>query len=251
MTYPSAKALGEEEQARQPASANFCAPGDEKWVLAATILGSSLAFIDGTVVNVALPALQRELGATVADVQWVVEAYTLCLAALILVGGSLGDHLGRRRIFAIGAGLFAGASACAALAPDIEFADRSPARSRAWVGRSWRPEPRDHHRLVPARTARGRAIGTWSAFSPSRRPLGPMLGGCFIEHLSWRWVFLINVPLAVGADPAGPWRVPESRDARRRRNRWIGRAPRLRPRASALVVYGLTEVDGSARDRRA
>src|SRR5215216_2943444 len=110
MAASSAKAPSEDEGARRPPSTSFCKPGDEKWVLAATILGSSIVFIDGTVVSVALPVLQSELGATVADVQWVVEAYTLCLAALILVGGSLGDHLGRRRIFAIGIGLFAAAS---------------------------------------------------------------------------------------------------------------------------------------------
>src|SRR5205823_14413241 len=93
----------------------------EPWILAATIIGSSMVFIDGTVVGVALPVLQQELVATVADVQWVVEAYTLCLAALILVGGSLGDHLGRRRIFAIGVGVLAGATALCGLAPDIRW----------------------------------------------------------------------------------------------------------------------------------
>src|ERR1700710_2309529 len=94
-----------------------CRPGRERWVLAATILGSSMGFIDGTAVNVALPALQADLGATVADVQWVVEAYALLLASLILVGGALGDHFGRRRVFTLGVSLFALASAACGLAP--------------------------------------------------------------------------------------------------------------------------------------
>src|SRR3712207_2198858 len=103
------------EEARAP-----CAVGAGPWVLAATILGSSMAFIDETAVNVALPAIQRSLGATAVDAQWVVEAYTLLLAALVLLGGSLGDHLGRRRVFSVGVGLFALASALCALATSPE-----------------------------------------------------------------------------------------------------------------------------------
>src|SRR5438874_1588200 len=105
---------------RSGLSTSPCPESSGKWVLAATILGSSMAFIDGTVVNVALPALQRDLGAAVADVQWVVEAYALLFAALLLVGGSLGDRFGRRRVYAIGIALFTLASAACGFAGDVK-----------------------------------------------------------------------------------------------------------------------------------
>src|SRR5439155_18709035 len=132
----------------------------ESWILAATILGSSMVFIDGTVVSVALPILQIDLGATVAEVQWVVEAYTLCLAALILVGGSLGDQKGRRRVFAAGVVVFATASACCGFSPDVRWL--VGARAAQGVGGAL---------LAPGSLAiisasfhedrRGAAIGTW------------------------------------------------------------------------------------------
>jgi EmrB/QacA subfamily drug resistance transporter len=181
------------------------------WVLAATILGSSMVFIDGTVVNVALPALQTALNATVTDVQWVVEAYALFLAALLLVGGSLGDLYGRRKVFVVGVTLFAGASAGCGFAPDIRML--IAARGLQGVGGAL---------LVPGSLAlisssfcmeeRGRAIGTWSGFTAMTAALGPVLGGWLIEHLSWRWVFFINLPLAVLVVVISLARVPESRD---------------------------------------
>jgi EmrB/QacA subfamily drug resistance transporter len=181
------------------------------WVLAATILGSSMVFIDGTVVNVALPALQTALNATVTDVQWVVEAYALFLAALLLVGGSLGDLYGRRRVFLVGVVLFAGASVGCGFAPDIRMLIF--ARGLQGVGGAL---------LVPGSLAlisssfcaeeRGRAIGTWSGFTAMTAALGPVLGGWLIEHLSWRWVFFINLPLAVLVVAISLARVPESRD---------------------------------------
>ena len=181
------------------------------WVLAATILGSSMVFIDGTVVNVALPALQRALNATVTDVQWVVEAYALFLAALLLVGGSLGDLYGRRRIFLIGVVLFAGASVWCGFAADVR--SLIVARGLQGVGGAL---------LVPGSLAlisssfceedRGKAIGTWSGFTAITTAVGPVLGGWLIEHLSWRWVFFINVPLAVLVVLISLARVPESRD---------------------------------------
>jgi EmrB/QacA subfamily drug resistance transporter len=181
------------------------------WVLAATILGSSMVFIDGTVVNVALAALQSALNATVTDVQWVVEAYALFLAALLLVGGSLGDLYGRRRVFLMGVVLFAVASAGCGFAPDIRML--IVARGLQGVGGAL---------LVPGSLAlisssfcaeeRGRAIGTWSGFTAMTAALGPVLGGWLIEHVSWRWVFFINVPLAVLVVVISWARVPESRD---------------------------------------
>src|SRR6478752_6920320 len=156
------------------------------WILAATILGSSMAFIDGTVVNVALPALQSALGATLAEVQWVVESYALFLAALLLIGGSLGDRYGRRRIFTIGVLLFSAASAWCGLAPDIRHL--IVARGLQGVGGAL---------LVPGSLAlisanfserdRGRAIGTWSGFTSITAAVGPLLGGWFTQHGSWRW----------------------------------------------------------------
>src|SRR6202451_372771 len=155
------------------------------WILAATILGSSMAFIDGTVVNVALPALQSALRATLADVQWVVESYALFLATLLLVGGSLGDVYGRRKIFAAGVILFCLASAWCGLAPDIR--QLVVARGFQGVGGAL---------LVPGSLAlisanfsekeRGRAIGTWSGFTSITAAVGPVLGGWFVEHGSWR-----------------------------------------------------------------
>jgi EmrB/QacA subfamily drug resistance transporter len=190
------------------------APGETKrggWVLAATILGSSMVFIDGTVVNVALPALQGALKATVTDVQWVVEAYALFLAALLLVGGSLGDLYGRRKVFLLGVVLFAGASAWCGFASDIR--SLIVARGVQGVGGAL---------LVPGSLAlisssfcaqeRGRAIGTWSGFTAITTAVGPVLGGWLIEHLSWRWVFFINLPIAVSVVLISLARVPESRD---------------------------------------
>lgn len=190
------------------------APCDEstgRWVLAATILGSSMAFIDGTVVNVALPALQRDLQATVMDVQWVVEAYALFLAALILVGGSLGDHYGRKLVYALGIALFTLASVWCGLAPNAK--QLIAARALQGVGGAL---------LVPGSLAiisasfdekeRGRAIGTWSGFTAITSALGPVLGGWLVEHVSWRAVFFINVPLAFLVLALVWWHVPESRD---------------------------------------
>jgi EmrB/QacA subfamily drug resistance transporter len=181
------------------------------WVLAATILASSMVFVDGTVVNVALPALQSSLNATVTDVQWVVEAYALFLATLLLLGGSLGDLYGRRRVFLAGVVLFAGASAWCGVAPDIRML--IVARAVQGVGGAL---------LVPGSLAlisssfsaedRGRAIGTWSGFTAITMAVGPVLGGWLIQHVSWRWAFFINVPLAVLVVLISLARVPESRD---------------------------------------
>jgi EmrB/QacA subfamily drug resistance transporter len=184
------------------------------WILAATILGSSMAFIDGTVVNVALPALQTALHATLADVQWVVESYALFLAALLLVGGSLGDVYGRRIVFAAGVVVFALGSAWCGLAPGIR--QLIVARGVQGIGGAL---------LVPGSLAlisanfsereRGRAIGTWSGFTSITAAIGPVLGGWFVQHGSWRWVFFINVPIGVVVLFLTQWKVPESRAANR------------------------------------
>ena len=186
------------------------------WVLAATILGSSMAFIDGTAITVALPAIQDSLGATAVDAQWMLAAYTLSLAALILVGGSLGDHLGRRRIFAAGVVLFALASVGGGLAQSPE--QLIAARAIQGVGGAL---------LVPNSLAiigasfeegrRGKAIGTWAGFTGVGMVLGPVLGGYLADDLSWRGVFFINVPLAMAVLIIAFRHVPESRNPGARR----------------------------------
>jgi EmrB/QacA subfamily drug resistance transporter len=186
------------------------APANGGWIIAATILGSSMAFIDGTVVNVALPALQSGLGAAIAEVQWVVEAYALLLAALLLMGGALGDQYGRRKTFASGVALFSAASAWCGLATNIR--QLILARSLQGIGAAL---------LVPGSLAlisanfsqerRGRAIGTWSGFTSITAAIGPVLGGWFIEHGSWRWVFFINIPLGLAVLALTWWKVPESK----------------------------------------
>jgi EmrB/QacA subfamily drug resistance transporter len=215
-----------------------CSKSRGRWVLAATILASSMAFIDGTVVNVALPALQTNLNATAVDVQWVIEAYSLLLSALLLVGGSLGDHYGRRRVFLIGIALFAFASAACGLAVNIH--QLIAARAVQGFGAAL---------LVPGSLAiisssfsedqRGRAIGTWSGFSAITTAIGPVIGGWLIEHVSWRAVFFINIPLAVLVIIISVWRVPESSDPESAGLDWLGAA------SAALglgaLVYGLIE----------
>ncbi len=180
-------------------------------MLAATILGSSMAFIDGTVVNVALPAIQTRFQASGGQVQWIVEAYALFLAALILVGGSLGDHFGRRKIYALGVALFALASAWCGLAPNI--GQLIGARILQGVGGAL---------LVPGSLAiisaafpnerRGQAIGTWSGWTAITTALGPVLGGWLVQHVSWRAIFFLNLPLAVAVLVITRVHVPESRD---------------------------------------
>lgn len=199
-------------------------------VLAATILGSSMVFIDGSVVNVALPALQREFSATSAQAQWVVESYALFLAALILVGGSLGDHFGRKRIFQIGVLFFAITSLLCAVAPRLEVLLAARA-AQGIAGALLTPASLA---IISAayldEAARGRAIGVWSGATAITSAGGPVLGGWLVEHASWRWVFVINLPLALLV-LAIAWRgVPESRDPA---------AGRLDLPGAALATLGL------------
>jgi EmrB/QacA subfamily drug resistance transporter len=192
------------------ATSSGITPVQGRWILVATILGSSMAFIDSTVVNVALPALQRGLQATAADVQWVVEAYALFLSSLILVGGALGDRYGRKRIFAIGIVLFALASAWCGFAQDttqliisrsiqgIGGALLTPG-SLAIISATFPPE------------SRGKAIGTWAGFTTITSALGPLVGG-FLILFSWRWIFFLNLPLASLALVILFQHVPETHD---------------------------------------
>jgi EmrB/QacA subfamily drug resistance transporter len=197
-----------------------------------------MAFIDSTVVNVALPALQTNLNATAVDVQWVIEAYSLLLSALLLVGGSLGDHYGRRRIFLIGVAVFAFASAACGFAASIH--QLIAARALQGLGAAL---------VAPGSLAiisssfsedqRGRAIGTWSGLSAITTALGPVMGGWLIEHVSWRAVFFINIPLAVLVIIISFWRVPESSDPESEGLDWLGAA--LAALGLGALVYGLIE----------
>jgi EmrB/QacA subfamily drug resistance transporter len=216
-------------------------PCNEKlrpWVLAATILGSGMAFIDSTVVNVALPALQSNLHANVVDVQWVIESYGLFLSALILVGGALGDSLGRRAMFLWGVVGFAIASAGCGFSSTIQ--GLLAWRSVQGVAAAF---------LVPGSLAiisssfdeksRGKAIGTWAGFATITTALGPVLGGWLIDHASWHWVFFINIPLAVLVLVIGLWRVPESRNPNPGRIDWFGAS--VVTLGLAALVYGFLE----------
>lgn len=215
-----------------------CEGKQAMWVLAATILGSSMAFIDGTVVNVALPALQKSFGASVLGVQWVVEAYGLTLSALILVGGSMGDLFGRRRMFVLGVGIFAAASAYCGLATSIGHL--IAARAVQGIGAAFLvPESLAIISACFGESERGRAIGTWSGATAITTALGPVLGGWLIEHLSWRWVFFINVPLAIAVVVISLWRVPESRSSRQGGIDWLGTA--VATFSLSALTFGMIE----------
>ena len=215
-----------------------CTAQAARWILAATILGSSMAFIDSTVVNVALPALQASLNATVVGVQWVVESYGLFLGALILIGGSLGDLFGRRRMFLIGVGIFGAASIACGLASNIQ--QLVIARSVQGIGAAF---------LVPGSLSiisasfdektRGQAIGTWSGFTAITSALGPVLGGWLIEHASWRWAFFLNIPIAALVISISLRHVPESRNATASHVDWLGAS--VVTLGLGGVVYGLIE----------
>jgi EmrB/QacA subfamily drug resistance transporter len=186
-----------------------CTGTQKRWVLAAAILGSSLAFVDSTIVNVALPAIQQALGATVYQAQWVVESYALLLASLLLAAGSLGDRLGRRKVFLWGVLVFAVASVGCALSRTVH--QLIAARAVQGVGAAL---------LVPGSLAlislafapeeRGRAFGTWTAFTGIASAIGPLAGGYLVDQYSWSWAFAINIPVA-GAVFWIAWiHVPES-----------------------------------------
>ena len=226
----------DESAIRSSRAATSVRAGVGPWVLAATILGSSMAFIDGTVVSVALPSISAEFQATGQDVQWVVESYALFLSALLLVGGSLGDRFGRRRIYAMGVFLFTGASLLCGAAPSILWL--IAARAVQGIGGAL---------LIPGSLAlisasfdrehRGAAIGTWSGFSGMTAAIGPVLGGWLVNH-SWRWAFWLNVPIAAVVLFLLS-RVPESRNPKATKLDLPGAS--LTVVALGGIIYGLIE----------
>lgn len=200
-----------------------------RWTLAATVLGSGIVFLDGTVVNVALPRIGEDLGASLSGMQWTVNAYLVTLSALMLLGGSLGDRFGRRSTFVAGLAGFTAASVLCGLAPSMEWL--IGARALQGVGGAL---------LVPGSLSiisasfhpddRGTAVGAWSGLSGVSTAIGPFVGGWLIDAVSWRWIFLVNVPLAAVAIAIAIRHVPESRAP--------GEAP-LDLGGAALVTVGL------------
>ena len=204
-----------------PTSAGGLSSARKRWVLAATVLGSSLTFIDGSALGVALPAIQRDLSAGPAAVQWVSNAYLLTLGALVLIGGAAGDRFGRRLVFLIGVAVFALASIGCALAPTVELLIAARAvqgigaalltpGALAVIGSAFPPEER------------GKAFGTWAGAGALFGMIGPLVGGWLADQADWRFIFWINLPLAALTALVTLTAVPESRDPEARGLDWIG-----------------------------
>ncbi|AEY90655.1 MFS transporter [Streptomyces corchorusii] len=215
-----------------------------KWILLTTVLGSSMAMLDSTVVNVALPRIGQDLDASLAALQWTVNAYMVTLAGLILLGGSLGDRYGRRKIFVLGVVWFAAASLLCGLAPTsgILIAARAlqgiggallTPGSLALIQASFHPDDRS------------RAVGLWSGFGGIGAAVGPFLGGWLVTGPGWRWVFLLNVPVALLCAPIALRHVPESAD-QRAHGRFDVLGAALGALSLALLTYALIEARGGS-----
>ncbi len=240
---PNPKARPCDEAAiRAVRSASGCTANSKPWVLAVTIMASTMAYIDESVVNVALPTIEADLKTSAAVVQWLVNAYMLSLTALVLVGGAAGDQLGRRRVFIAGTAIFAAASLWCGLSGNV--ASLILARAVQGAGAAL---------LIPCSLAiigatfdeseRGKAIGTWAGFSAISAAFGPVLGGWIVDHVSWRWIFLINPFIALPAIWIALRHVPESRDAQAPQGLdWRGALLALTGLGS--LVYGLIAAPG-------
>ena len=221
-----------------PEARPISAAGRAGWILAATILGSAMAFIDSTVINVALPVLQKSLGADVSQAQWIVDAYLLVLSSLMLAGGALGDRIGRVRVFAAGVALFGAASAWCGFANSATML--IAARAAQGIGAAL---------LVPGSLSiitatfpperRGKAIGTWSAMTSLAIIAGPLLGGWLVQTVSWRAVFYINMPIAAATLLIVWFKVPGLKGTVTGAIDWAGTA--LITLALGAATYGLIE----------
>lgn len=232
---------------RSARSTTTCPEQKKRWVLTVTVLASTMAYVDESVVNVALPAIETGLAAPVVVIQWLVNAYTLSLTALVLVGGAAGDRLGRRIIFVVGTGIFAAASIWCGLSTSA--AQLILARAVQGAGAAL---------LIPCSLAiigasfseaeRGKAIGTWAGFSAISAAIGPLLGGFILDHASWRWIFLINPFIALPTILIALRHVPESRDPQAQSGLdWPGALLALGGLGS--LVFGLMALpERSARD---
>jgi EmrB/QacA subfamily drug resistance transporter len=217
---------------------------DPRWTLTASILASSLSFVDGSVLNVALPAIRASYQAGAAEVQWVINAYLLPLTSLLLLGGALGDHYGRRRLLIIGTTLFAAASLVCALAPSLEIL--LAARAAQGIGAAL---------LLPNSLAllnhayegekRGRAVGIWAAAGAAAAAVAPLIGGWLVDTVGWPAIFYINLPLAAGAILLALKFVSESRDPGAGRTDYAGAL--LATAGLGGATYGLTLWSSSAR----
>jgi EmrB/QacA subfamily drug resistance transporter len=225
---------------RSAGAATDCSVQTQRWVLAATILASAISYIDESVVNIALPVIAKDLAAPVALSQWIINAYTLCLAAFLLIGGAVGDRLGRRRIFVVGISVFAIASFWCGISTGI--AQLIAARAIQGIGAAL---------LVPCslaiigaafpESARGKAIGTWAGFSAVAAAIGPLLGGWIVDHLSWQVIFLVNPVIAIPTIWIALRHVPESFDPEARPGLdWIGAL--LAFAGLASLAFGLIEL---------
>ncbi len=213
------------------------------WVLFVAILGSAMPFIDSTAVNVSLPVIQRELHATTGQTQWVIEGYALFLSALILLGGALGDLYGRRLVFGAGIALFAIASIGCALAPSVEWL--IAARCVQGIGGAFStPGSLALISAAYSSDARGRAIGLWSGFSALTSAAGPIIGGWLTQSFSWRYIFVINLPIAAIVLPVLFFCVAESRDETADRHIDVGGAT-LATLGLGLLVYGLIDMNAA------
>jgi EmrB/QacA subfamily drug resistance transporter len=209
--------------------------------LAASIFASSLAFVDGSVTNVALPAIRQDMTASAAELQWIINAYLLPLSALLLLGGAAGDRFGRKRIFLGGIVVFAAASLACALSPNLEFllgarfvqgaaAAMLLPNSLALLGSAYSGE------------GRGKAIGSWAAATTITAAIGPLIGGWLIEAIGWRAIFYINLPLASVAVALAVWRVAETREGKERLD-WLGVG--IATLALGAITWGLTVLGGA------
>jgi EmrB/QacA subfamily drug resistance transporter len=232
----------DEAAIRSVSAGSDCAAASKPWVLAVTIMASTISYIDESVVNIALPTIEADLKTSAATVQWLVNAYMLSLTALVLVGGAAGDQLGRRRVFITGTAIFAAASLWCGLSYDI--ASLIVARAVQGGGEAL---------LIPCSLAiigatfdeneRGKAIGLWAGFAAISAALGPVLGGWIVDHVSWRWIFLINPLIALPCIWIALRRVPESSDPQATRGLdWRGALLALF--GLGALVYGLIAAPG-------
>jgi EmrB/QacA subfamily drug resistance transporter len=211
------------------------------WTLGAVCVATFMLLLDITVVNTALPAIQKDLGGSFSDLQWVIDAYALSLAALVLTAGSLADRLGRRRVFAIGLAVFSLASLLCALAPDPTFLNVSRALQGIGGAIMFAVSLALVAQEFPAGPERGMAMGIYGATIGIAVAIGPLVGGLLTDGLGWEWVFLINVPIGIAAIAVTYWKLAESRDPNATRIDWGG----LLTFSSALFLLVLGLVRGN------